>query len=86
MSEDVAARAYVKYFRRGASAAAGEHPVRDEWDAGRFGFRVDWMATRNNEFTFLSNAYRGTVGQGVSLIASTSAPFDQPVYRDVGVS
>ena len=84
--EDVAVRGYVKYFRRDASAAAGVHRVEDGWDAGRAGLRMDWAATKTDELTLISNAYRGTVGQGISLITSPSAPFDQPVYADAKIN
>ena len=86
LTEEVAVRGYAKYLRRDASTAAGEHPVRDGWDAARIGLRSDWAATKNDELTLISNAYRGAVGQGVSLIASTAEPFDQPVYADAEIN
>ena len=86
LTKEMAVRWYAKYLRRDASVAAGDHRVQDGWDVGRAGLRMDWAATKNDELTLISNAYRGTVGQGVSLVSSPSEPFDQPVYADAEIN
>ncbi|MEA3212610.1 MAG: iron complex outerrane recepter protein [Chthoniobacter sp.] len=47
--------------------------ARDDWRAGRFGFRLDWKPNRNDTITFEGDYYHGLLGRR-DLRASTETP------------
>lgn len=66
IGNDVASRAYLKYFDRDASelAATGGDDV-DDWRMLRGGFRMDWSPNRSDSLTFQGDAYDGEEGTEV---------------------
>jgi iron complex outermembrane receptor protein len=57
--EELAARAYVKYFDRDASELASGGDTVDAWHMSQGGFRLDWEPAGSNSFTLQGDLYAG---------------------------
>src|SRR5690606_19121769 len=61
-TEDVAARAYVKYSDRDGSALVTGGPGVDDTRMVQAGFRMDWDKSGNDRITLQGDAYDAALG------------------------
>ncbi len=59
-------RVYAKYFDREGFANTLGQEMRDDWQVGRGGARLDWEPSEENRFTLIGDYYGGTYGEPVS--------------------
>jgi iron complex outermembrane receptor protein len=64
-------RVFAKYFDR--DDFSGSDP-RDEWKAGRGGFRVDWKVAEKDSLMFLGDYYNSELGERIP-VSSLTPPF-----------
>lgn len=57
VSDDMAARVYVKYANRDASVLPVGGSASDEWWTARAGFRVEWSMNESDEFNIQGDVY-----------------------------
>jgi iron complex outermembrane receptor protein len=63
INEDIAARAYFKYFDRDASElAATGMDGEDNWEMLKGGFRLDWEITPSDNLMLQGDVYSGDIG------------------------
>lgn len=60
-------RVHAKYSDRDAALSRIEYPAADNWYLFHSGFRMDWSAGRDEQFTIHGNIYRGDVNQTLEL-------------------
>ncbi|HYG76714.1 MAG TPA: TonB-dependent receptor [Planctomycetota bacterium] len=84
-AKNVAIRGFVKYFENDEQALPGGKDASDDWRMGRGGFRADWKASKDDTVTFHGEAYRGRVGETLT-VPSLTPPFDRELTGDGKVS
>ena len=62
LSDDASYRLYAKYRNQDNGITTDGSKGSDGWDAVRSGFRVDWQATKENQFTVQGDFYEGELG------------------------
>jgi iron complex outermembrane receptor protein len=86
LAENVAARAYVKYFDRDGSVTADGGDAFDDWQMARSGFRLDFDPHVASRFTLQGDVYSGkqsSLVRGDFTLGTLPGP-ESPGTIDVG--
>ena len=60
-------RVHAKYSNRDEALSGTDYPAADAWYLFNSGFRMDWNAGQNEQFTIHGNMYRGDMNQTLEL-------------------
>jgi iron complex outermembrane receptor protein len=85
VSEDIAARVYIKYADRDASALPEGGDAFDGWQTARAGFRMDWEMNESDEFKIEGDVYDAELSdlvRGNFTLGTLPGP-DSPGHIDI---
>jgi len=75
-------RAYVTYFNRDHFSDSTGSGTADRWDATRGGFRTDWNASDENDFTLQGDFYQSDAGETIDETTLTPPFANRTNYLD----